>query len=258
MAARWGCGLWHAFCTANNCQARRKRMPWRPTVSRHSEAPRSERLASFRQSILFLLACIENPRCTKARQSPQPPALSSPRTGFLHSLRLSSLWNAGRDGPPTGEGERRAPMPRLQLIVVARAFKPVGRGPRRPAYRRMGTRSTDAPPTAHCGGTGFLACGTRAETARLQEDGNAGHRRPAYSSSWWHRLSSLWNAGRDGPPTGEGERRAPTPRLQLIVVARAFKPVGRGPRRPAYRRTGTRDTDASPTKMEVAERNREL
>jgi len=28
MAARRDCGLWHAFCTAINRQARRKRMPW--------------------------------------------------------------------------------------------------------------------------------------------------------------------------------------------------------------------------------------
>ena len=66
---------------------------------------------------------------------------------------------------------------------------------------RLWDAGRDGPPTAHCGGTGFPACATRAETARLQEDGNAEHRRPAYSSLWWHRLSSLWNAGRDAPPT---------------------------------------------------------
>jgi len=41
-----------------------------PTPTSRSEAPHAERLASFRQSILFLPACIRNPRCTKACQSP--------------------------------------------------------------------------------------------------------------------------------------------------------------------------------------------
>ena len=61
---------------------------WLPTPTRRSEGPHTERFTSSWQSILFLLACIRNPRCTKACQSPQPRSLSRLRAGFLHSLRL--------------------------------------------------------------------------------------------------------------------------------------------------------------------------
>jgi len=72
---------------------------WLPTPTRRSEAPQAERLPCSRQSILFLLACIGNPRCTKACQSQQPWPVSSPRAVFLHSLRLSSLCDAARERP---------------------------------------------------------------------------------------------------------------------------------------------------------------
>jgi len=83
------------------------------------------------QSILFLLACIRNPRCTKACQSPQPRPPSRPRAGFLHALRLSSLG---------------------VVSSVAQALQPV--------------RRAAGPPMS--GRTGFPACAPRGATPRLQ------------------------------------------------------------------------------------------
>jgi len=76
---------------------------WLPTPRRRPEAPRTKHLASFRQSILFLLACIRNPRCTKACQSPQPRPPSGPHAGFLHSLGLPSLCRARRGSADESE-----------------------------------------------------------------------------------------------------------------------------------------------------------
>ena len=89
-------------------------MHWLPADSeRRSETPQTDRLALSRQSILFLLACIRNPRCTKACQSPQPRPPSRPRVGFLHSLRLSSLCGQGFQGETNAcqyrAGPRRIP-----------------------------------------------------------------------------------------------------------------------------------------------------
>jgi len=148
----------------------------RPVVPKAcSEGLQAERFPSSCQSILFLLACIRNPRCTKACQSPQPQPPSRPRAGFLHSLRLSSLflhlrwhrlsslWDAGRDAPPTGP-TTHLPRPaapevhahRMRQSNSSRALRASG-GTGFPAYSCLS------------GGTGFPACETRGETPRLQE-----------------------------------------------------------------------------------------
>jgi len=122
MAARRGCGLWHAFCTAINCPARRKRMSWLPANSaRCSNPPHRGCFASSRQGVLFLLACTGNPRCTKACQSPQPRSLSRPRAGFLHGLRLSTLCPGAAPNPHRVH-------PHLSASVRARSCPWVGGG----------------------------------------------------------------------------------------------------------------------------------
>ena len=80
--------------------ARREGKEWLgrlPTPPSRPKETRTEGFMSSWQSILFLLACIRNTRCTKACQSPQPRLVSSPRVVFLHSLRLSGT-------PPGGTG----------------------------------------------------------------------------------------------------------------------------------------------------------
>ena len=52
---------------------------WLPTLARGAHPSRAKRFAPSRQSILFLLACIRNPRCTKACRSPHPRPPSRPR-----------------------------------------------------------------------------------------------------------------------------------------------------------------------------------
>jgi len=151
----------------------RKQLPGEKEKSASAASPLGQsfreaagkRLASSRQSVLFLLACVQSPRCTKACQSPQPRPPSRPRAGFLHSLRLSNtpLGGTGFPGFPTHH-------------LVAQAFQPV------PVAGR------DAPPTgfpcplSDSGGTGFPACARR------------GAGRPAYNG---------WPRGSEALPTGD-------------------------------------------------------
>jgi len=110
---------------------------FQPSSDRRSGTPQADRLAFPRQGIVFPLACIGNPRCTRACQSPQPRPPSSPRAGFLHTISLSSLWGAGQRRPADSGHDVSCPyspssLQPLQSVLVARAFQPVGRGAKTP------------------------------------------------------------------------------------------------------------------------------
>jgi len=84
-------GHWHAFCTAINCQARRERMLRPATHATTTVAPTSHRGRACAQRILFLLACIGNPRCTKACQCPSEAALGEDGLGGLAHRRAIAV-----------------------------------------------------------------------------------------------------------------------------------------------------------------------
>ncbi len=91
-----GCGLWHAFCAAVNCQARRKRMSWLPASSAPcSKPPHRGCFGSCQQGILFLLVCTGTPRCTEACQSPSRPSTLSFR---ISSWMCHRVVGCGRCG----------------------------------------------------------------------------------------------------------------------------------------------------------------
>jgi len=113
---------------------------WLPTPTPRSEASHAERLASFRQSILFLLACVRSPRCTKACQSPHPrppskvgkpvPPMGTGAVATVGVCRGTALpcptrmeAFAGRDGPLTNlhedtRGTRRVGVHRCSSVAI--------------------------------------------------------------------------------------------------------------------------------------------
>jgi len=201
-----GCGLWHAFCTASNCQARGKRMPW---LAANSDP-------SFRSSICRALslgkAFFSFSPTSETHGAQKRAKAHSPRPFHAHA-RVSFMVSGF---PACGAS--------LSNRMVAQAFQPVlerARQCRAPYKRRDGDEPVVPPPPTRwwhrlsslwCllaqpdGGTGFPACG-----ASLSNRMVAQAFQPVLERARQCRAPTTpGTRGRDAPPTGAlPERRGP-------------------------------------------------
>jgi len=102
------CGLWHAFCTANNCQARRKRMPSLtpdPGSSPRSAAGRTPRALSSEHSFPSRLRL--KPTVHKSVPKPTAPPSFKTTRGFPSQSQAFQPVRAGvprsNQCPPTSK-----------------------------------------------------------------------------------------------------------------------------------------------------------
>jgi len=148
----------------------KERLDGQPTPAPRPETSQAERLALSRQSILFLLACIGNPRCTKACQSPSllqdharfsftvsgfPACPSTPPpggTGFPApstpppgGTGFPACGSWGRDAPPTVPRQAQAGKPVPPSICVHPRLHPTW------SLCRAPTRAHPRPSAVSCG-----------------------------------------------------------------------------------------------------------